>query len=672
MPLSRLNEEQFKAASTKLGHNLIIASAGTGKTSTIVARIAYLLQNEVAPHEILLLTFTNKASKEMIDRLGKYFDKKITKNILAGTFHGVAYELLKRKNKNISLKMPSELKNLFKSIYARRKFAHISDVKPYEASYLYEIYSLFQNKSENENFADFFLRNYNKEQAVFLQIYEDLLREYEEEKRRFDYVDFNDLLLRLKEELLNEKMEFTEILVDEYQDTNSLQASLIDSFKSKSLFCVGDYDQSIYAFNGADISIIGNFQKRFKDANIYSLNKNYRSSNEILQIANKVILNNERLYPKQLVVTREGNFSKPVLLVYDDLYEQYKEIAKIIYQSSVNHEDIAILFRNKASADGMELALRSHGINCVRKGTWSFFDSKEVKAYCAFLSLFVNPKDIMAFMYLMEHAKGVGSALSKELFDNLSKLGHGNLIKAFLEPDSNVKLEKSVKVNSSLGLFDDLEPRVNTSRFELNSDFKTHPILDFTKINEDMAKVLEQLYLYLKQAKACENSYELSKIISSNRFFIKLCELFINQRCVNKAGQIDSNKKEEAILRMQEKINKLVEYSKEYKDIRNYYNFLSLATSDISSGKGVNLLTIHASKGLEFKTVFIIDLVQERFPNKKLMSRMGGSLEEERRLFYVAATRAMDMLYLSYAKKDSKNKDKEYKPSCFLFEAALC
>ncbi|WP_281526754.1 UvrD-helicase domain-containing protein, partial [Campylobacter avium] len=263
MPLSRLNEEQFKAASTKLGHNLIIASAGTGKTSTIVARIAYLLQNEVAPHEILLLTFTNKASKEMIDRLGKYFDKKITKNILAGTFHGVAYELLKRKNKNISLKMPSELKNLFKSIYARRKFAHISDVKPYEASYLYEIYSLFQNKSENENFADFFLRNYNKEQAVFLQIYEDLLREYEEEKRRFDYVDFNDLLLRLKEELLNEKMEFTEILVDEYQDTNSLQASLIDSFKSKSLFCVGDYDQSIYAFNGADISIIGSFKERY-------------------------------------------------------------------------------------------------------------------------------------------------------------------------------------------------------------------------------------------------------------------------------------------------------------------------------------------------------------------------------------------------------------------------
>lgn len=203
MPLSRLNEEQYLAATANFGHNLVIASAGTGKTSTIVARISYLLSQGVSPQKIMLLTFTNKASKEMISRLGKYFDKNITGKILAGTFHSTAYTLLKSANKDVVLKQASELKTLLKSVYEKRTFRHLSDIKPYQSSYLYDIYSLFQNKAYDQDFYHWFCVNY-EDQSIYAEIYEDILKEYSEEKKRFNYVDFNDLLLNLKT-LLNEK-----------------------------------------------------------------------------------------------------------------------------------------------------------------------------------------------------------------------------------------------------------------------------------------------------------------------------------------------------------------------------------------------------------------------------------------------------------------------------------
>ena len=152
MPLSRLNKEQYTAATAPFGHNLIIASAGTGKTSTIVARIAHLLNLGVKPEKILLLTFTNKAASEMIERLNRYFDKQITSKITAGTFHSVSFSLLKSLDKGVTLKQPSELKTLLKSLVERRKFYHLSDVKPYGGAYLYDLYSLFQHSEQGTTF----------------------------------------------------------------------------------------------------------------------------------------------------------------------------------------------------------------------------------------------------------------------------------------------------------------------------------------------------------------------------------------------------------------------------------------------------------------------------------------------------------------------------------------
>lgn len=322
----------------------------------------------------------------MIGRLGKFFDKNITSKILAGTFHSTAYTLLRNADKNIALKQASELKTLLKSVYEKRTFRHLSDIKPYQSSYLYDLYSLFQNKAHNQDFYTWFCQNY-EDQSIYAEIYEDILKEYDNEKKRFNYVDFNDLLINLKDLLKEEKYEFDEILVDEYQDTNTLQSSLIEAFHSKSLFCVGDYDQSIYAFNGADINIIGGFKDRFKDAKIFSLNKNYRSSRSILALANKVILNNERLYPKELIVTRNDEFKAPSLLTFEELFDQYQNIAKMILTSGVSLEEIAVIFRNNSSADGVEVALREQGIASVRKGSGSFLKVWKLKLLAPCLRL---------------------------------------------------------------------------------------------------------------------------------------------------------------------------------------------------------------------------------------------------------------------------------------------
>ena len=234
MPLSHLNPEQFAAASAPFGHNLIIASAGTGKTSTIVARIAHLLSSGVEASKILLLTFTNTAAAEMLSRLAKKFDKSVISSVSAGTFHATAYALLRANGFDITLKQPSELKLLLKSIVGQRKFHHISDIGAFSAAYLYELYSFFQNTG-GDDFEEWF-RAKNGEQSVYSAIYADILREFEEEKKRFGYADFNDLLLYLKRALKEGDIasKFAEILVDEYQDTNLLQSSLIDAFGAKS------------------------------------------------------------------------------------------------------------------------------------------------------------------------------------------------------------------------------------------------------------------------------------------------------------------------------------------------------------------------------------------------------------------------------------------------------
>ncbi len=673
MPLRSLNEEQYKAATAPFGKNLVIASAGTGKTSTIVARIGYLLHKGVKPEEILLLTFTNKAAAEMIERVGRYFEPKIVKKIESGTFHAVSYRLLKKYGNNIVLKQPSELKILLKSIYEKRVFHHIeASTKPYTPAYLYDLYSLYQNREPDKSFREW-LEEKSPEHEPFSLIYEDILEEFKELKERFGYVDFNDLLVNMKNFLKENPIFFKEILVDEYQDTNRLQASLIDSFKSDSLFCVGDYDQSIYAFNGADINIIASFKERYKDGNIFVLKKNYRSSKEILSLANRVIKYNPRIFPKELEVTRNGDFPPPKLLVFSELFEQYHGIAKKISLSLTPKHEIAVLFRNNSSADGIEASLRELGIGCKRRGGISFFDTKEIKAMLDLFSIVVNPKDMMAFIHIFEYAKGIGSVFAKEIFDALYLLGDGDIIKGLLEPkDIKNPFTKRKTQNYQLGLFDDFEEFGSVGRFKkfnFEEKFYSNPVLKHPKFNDDSIKFFYAFYLFIKEAKRYKTPSSLIRNISDSAIFKNISSSLAMKRATMKDGSIDESLKREAFDKIKRKAELLIDLSSAYEDSRRFLNAMLLGSKEMSEGEGVNLLSVHASKGLEYKEVYIIDLMDGRFPNRKLIQR-GGDMEEERRLFYVAVTRAKDILYLSYATYD-RIKKIDYLPSPFLKEAGL-
>ncbi|MWV62550.1 AAA family ATPase [Helicobacter saguini] len=817
--LDNLNDEQKMACDAALGHNLVIASAGTGKTSTIVGRICTLLSRGIKPSEILLLTFTNKASSEMISRVAKIFGSEIAGQITAGTFHSVAYKTLRERQK-ILLKSPRELRILFKSVYEKFSFASfnaslessvdsknanfieskVTDYKganspslaegvggwvktinkvenqttqmdsknaqdsnkvkvptpltplrkggrntttksktnkvskeniesrfntnkdskqniesrfhtkqdsnisqnldsknhnftdsiessekdtrknklPYGYQYLYDTFSLFQNSTTTQDFATW-LKEKNPHQEPYIDTYEYIFDEFTKLKREYGYADYNDLLLFFREELqkmkLSNEISYIEVLCDEYQDTNPLQDSIIHAIAPRSLFCVGDYDQSIYAFNGADISIITNFTATYKDAKVFTLEKNYRSTQHILDLANKVIENNPRIYPKKLQVVNTQSAFKPRLLEYDDLYSQYSSIARIIFdlheKYSIQFNDMAVIYRNNSSADGLEASLKALGIASKRKGSTNFFDTKEIEFLLCLINILANSRDMMSYIHVFSHAKGIGNSIAKEIFEALNLLGAGNLRDGILKPNTKIECYKKGVTNAGVGLFGDSLMNDNRSRFDniLSDGFKSHPLLAHSKINIESAIFFNDFYtLYTDSMGISQPSNLIEKIIKT-RLFSKFLESLLNERSKNKDGSIDSTLFENKKTQLEQRLAILHNLSKNYKDLRGFINAMVLGSSEFGEGSGVNLLSIHASKGLEFRCVFVIDLMQGRFPNLKLVAK-GGSIEEERRLFYVATTRAKEYLFLSFAHNDT-GKDITYTPSIFLYEAGL-
>jgi DNA helicase-2/ATP-dependent DNA helicase PcrA len=672
MPLSTLNEEQLCAATAASGQNLIIASAGTGKTSTIVGRIVHLLKEGTAPEKILLLTFTNKAAGEMIVRLGAFFPKHILDRIESGTFHAVCYRWLKKITPNLSLKQPGELKTLFRSIYEKRHFARMGyDIEPFSATYLYEMYSLYQNASL-DTFDIWFLEQYPDHEPL-MDIYLDICDEFERTKAEYGFVSFNDLLLHTNKYVMENRIHFEEILVDEYQDTNTLQGALIDGLKPDSLFCVGDYDQSIYAFNGANIENIATFATRYPNAHVFTLKTNYRSVAPILSLANRVIERNERIYPKKLEVGRVGDAHPPKLLVYDELFAQYQSISKQIKKSHLPNDRIAVIFRNNSSADGIEASLRELGLPCKRKGGTSFFEAKEVKFLLDLLSLMVNTKDMMAFIHLFEYGRGVGSALSKEFFQCLLHFGKGNLVQGLLHPEVFELPKLNPNKNMQLGLFDDDLEIGSVSRFkaiEMHESIRSHPLLKHPKLGQDGLKFFISYYQFMLSVQQSSIPKTILSHAINSPLYEEIVDQLSSQRARLKTGEIDQEKKAQSKERILRKARLLLDLSSHYKELDRFVNAMILGGGELSEGEGVNLLTVHASKGLEFEDVFVVDLMDGRFPNHKLMNRSGGALEEERRLFYVAVTRAKDRLSLSYAKYDRVKKI-DFKPSPFLYEAGL-
>ncbi len=665
----QLNPEQLKAAKALKGYNLVIASAGTGKTSTIVGRILYLLDNGIKPEEILLLTFTNKASNEMIARVAKY--SKLSSKIEAGTFHAVAYRYLKEHYPNLSLKQPKELKKLLESIVDTKNALTDDDKKPYTSQHLYALYSLYTNALKQEDFSAW-LSHKNPEHTPYAAFYENILDEFENTKKKHNYIDYNDLLLLFKQAMLERPSPYKEVLCDEFQDTNPLQESILDAINPPSLFCVGDYDQSIYAFNGADISIISNFTQKYKNAQVFTLTKNYRSSKEILDLANQVIQRNERIYPKNLEVVKSGHFNKPALLNYNDNIAQCQDIAKRIVMRK-NFKEVAVIFRNNASADQLEAALRSHNVPSKRKGSASFFESKEVALALDICALIFNPKDIMAAIHVLSHISDIGSNTAKDIHEALMLLGNGDLKLALTHPSKEAKIYTKKKEITSMGLFEEIFALENSSRFNsvIDKAFHSHPVLMHPKISLNGAKMLSDFFILYAKAPTHSPSALIKHILES-AFFQTFKTRLLKERSKNKDGSYNEFKKLQVQKRFHEKMDLLISLAKNYQNLGRFLNGTLIGSSEATQGEGVNLLSVHASKGLEFKDVYIIDLMEGRFPNHKLMNT-GGGIEEERRLFYVAITRAKENLWLSYAKNELREnaKPKEHKPSVFLYEAGL-
>ena len=604
----------------------------------------------------------------MIARLERFFPKEVISHIESGTFHAVSYRWLKSAYPNLTLKQPGELKTLFRSIYEKRNFERMNlPVAAFSATFLYEMYSLYQNASL-DGFDVWFLEKY-PEHEMLMDAYMHIIEEFESEKESYGFASFNDLLLRMKAHVEKSPIPFDEVLVDEYQDTNTLQSALIDALKPRSLFCVGDYDQSIYAFNGANIENIATFGKRYPDAKVFTLKVNYRSTAPILSLANRVIERNERIYPKTLKVGREGKSHPPRLMIYQDLFEQYQAIAHAIKHTHVPNDDIAVIFRNNASADGIEASLREMGIGCKRKGGTSFFDAKEIKFLLDLLSLLVNPKDMMAFIHIFEYAGGVGSALSKEMFQCFVHFGHGSLKRGILSPVEKELPKLNPTKNVQLGLFDDDFEIGTATRFkqlDLLPEVYAHPILKHPKLTQEGVRFFDRFYRFLSTVQYNESPENVLRKALSSKLYENIVEILSTQRGRLKNGEIDEEKKKTARERIVTKANLLLNLSRPYNDLSRFVNAMVLGGGELSEGEGVHLLTVHASKGLEFTEVYVVDLVDGRFPNRKMMS----SIEEERRLFYVAVTRAKEKLYLSFAKYD-KQKKVDYKPSQFLHEAGL-
>lgn len=636
-PLDTLNKDQLKAVYSKHKHNLIIASAGTGKTSTIVGRVVKLLQDGMKPDEIILLTFTSKAGKEMLERLKKHFDSNIVSKIFAGTFHSYGKMLMDKDGVQLKLKKQKDLISLISSLMENSTFCE-NTKEPYSASVISGYISLYENTRSNETFSEWLIVklqekcettkadnsiNRIKAQIETIESYEWLYKKYINEKKIHKFCDFNDLLKYIEYYYSKNPNNIKQIIVDEYQDTNMLQNKILKTMADlgSGIFSVGDYDQSIYGFNGSNVDVVKEFPKKYKDTGVFTLSKNYRSSKQILELANNCIENNDRIIPKRLVAMKSGVFPKPTLKIYETIREQYRGVAEMINSSNYDNNDIAILFRSNNSGNLIEAILIEMGISTVRVKSGSFFDGVDIATMISVYRIIIGSATVLDFLNLYNYV-GIDKNTCKEMF---------YAVKRGSNKSSSVKeYVKSTTYSSDV------------------------TVKDFVRLLEETEGITSPFTIFrIIMDNSCygllfDNTFEMAKRFNKNTEYAPMIE------------QIEQ--KHELLLRIAQSCSTL-------KDFNMKLTFSS--KEEEGDEYGVKLLTVHASKGLEFKSVYVIDLSDEKFPNIKLANN-GTGIEEERRLFYVAVTRAKEHLVLTTYKVDDMKKTPKTTPiSRFIKESAI-
>jgi DNA helicase-2/ATP-dependent DNA helicase PcrA len=609
---AELNEQQLAAVTAPPGPQLIIAGAGSGKTRTLTYRVAYLLENGIDPRNILLLTFTNKAARQMLDRVTNLLPIDAS-GIWGGTFHSVGNRILRRHgsaigyNSGFTIMDREDQKDLINTVVVNAGIDP-KEIRFPKGDVLAEIFSFVINTetSMEELLAEKF--------PYFLPLLEkikDVQERYEKKKKATNSMDFDDLLQKTltmlqQHENISEfyRRQFQFILVDEYQDTNKIQADLIDLLASehRNVMVVGDDAQSIYSWRGANFQNILEFPKRYPDAQVFKIEMNYRSVPEILEVANAAIVANVDQFKKNLQSTRESSAAKPGIVALNDGNEQAQFVAQRILElrdEDVDLNEVAVLYRAHYHALELQLELSRRGIPYQITSGIRFFEQAHIKDVISFLRIVANPRDEVAFKRMVKLLPGIGNRGADNLWSASEKsLNESGEVTSWSERLLAMSVSAKSKKHCA---------QLAHTLDEIAPGGQPNPP------SEMITSVVEALYD--DYAKVNFTNYELRK----------------------------------------EDLTQLAAFARQFKDLNDFLSQLALisnvdaeaAPNQTADREAVNLSTVHQAKGLEFHTVFVIWLTDGMFPSSRSMDDR-KDLEEERRLFYVAVTRAKDELYLTY------------------------
>lgn len=641
-----LNPQQHAAVTAAPGPSLVIAGAGSGKTRTLTYRVAYLLEHGVAPDRILLLTFTNKAAREMMRRVADLLGSEL-QSLWGGTFHSIGARMLRRHaevlgfRKDFTILDREDANDLVKTCIAEAEI----DVKATrfpKADVLADVFSKALNT--RRSVAETVGQEYEYFSQLAPQI-EDVAKRFVSRKRAANVMDFDDLLvlwLKLLEdhaearELYQRKFQF--LLVDEYQDTNKLQSELIDllAARHKNVMVVGDDSQSIYAWRGANFRNILEFPKRYPDATIYKIETNYRSTPEILALANAAIAPNIHQFAKQLTPARKSGI-KPAVVTCNDGSEQAAFVAQRaleLREEGVNLNEMAVLYRSHFHALELQLEFTRRNIPFSITSGIRFFEQAHIKDVAAYLKLVTNPTDELAFKRIVQMLPGVGGKGAEKLWQRFASELRAS---GFETPEPTAE---------EIAAAWDPEGEVTDAQLETQNPKPENPAIApalqkcAAAVGKKTATAWAGFVITLSQI-------EVEPVRSSPSQMI---------RHVLEAGYEDYLQDTFANYRQRlEDLEQLASFALQFKSTEEFLTQLSLLTNleaednqaASNDTEQIRLSTIHQAKGLEFDVVFVIMLCDGLFPSSRSIESVDGE-EEERRLFYVAITRARNELYLSY------------------------
>jgi DNA helicase-2/ATP-dependent DNA helicase PcrA len=621
---AELNDEQYAAVSSPPGRALVIAGAGSGKTRTLTFRVAWLLDHGIDARQILLLTFTNKAAREMSGRVRELVPHD-TSTLWAGTFHSIGSRILRRHaedlgfTRSFSILDRDDQKSMLNAVIAACEIDTKQRRFP-KADVLASIFSLVENTG---NSLDQVIGERYDHFYEWIDTIERVRLGYIAKKLATNSMDFDDLLVqtvRLFEDqpdlLALYQKRFKHVLVDEYQDTNQVQGRMIDLLagESGSLMAVGDDAQSIYSWRGADMKLILGFPLRYPGSVVHTIETNYRSVPEILDLSNAAIRANSGRFEKDLRSSRDALGIKPALVPLHDPHSQAAFVAQRMLElrdEGIPLEEMAVLYRAHFQSLEIQMELTRRGIPFAITSGLRFFEQAHIKDIAAFMRFAVNRRDEVSFLRMVSLLPGCGPGTAAKLWAQWLKTGHAE---------------------------------------NENPPPKWSDLLLGFKVPKKSAKHWEQLCYTLDELSPDGNFATPASMIFS--ILEGVYADYLNASFDN----ADSRRAD---------IEQLSEYAGNFDDILAFLEQLSLMSTTDGEPSGdksepddekVTLSSIHQAKGLEWKAVFLIWLVDGQFPNGRVLDADDPDLiEEERRLFYVALTRAKDELYLSYPMMNPKS-----------------